>query len=139
MTLTNKNAGTKAKSKKEHFLQIYLPLAFFLLLVIITAVLVVNTSGTKIQSVQHWANISVVLLIVPLFFNSLLVLVIFILLIIGQSKLLKWLPIHFANFHVFIMKMAIAIMNGSNKIVSPVIKSKSKLFSFKSIWKKGRI
>ncbi len=139
MSSTKKNTGTKEQSKKEHFLQIYLPLTFFCLLVIITAALVVNISGTKIQSVQQWADISAVLLIVPLLFTSLLVLAIFILLIIGQAKLLKWLPIHFANFHAFIMNMAVFIMNSSNKIVSPIIKSKSKFFSFKSIWKKGRI
>ena len=139
MTSTYKYVRTKEKSQKEHFLQIYLPLTIFVLLVIIVAVLVINISGTNIQSVQHWANISVVVLIVPSLFASLLLLAIFILLVVGQAKLLKWLPIHFANFYVIIMKIAIVIMNGSNKIVSPVINSKSKLFSLKSIWKKGRI
>ncbi|PKO07392.1 MAG: hypothetical protein CVU41_01455 [Chloroflexi bacterium HGW-Chloroflexi-3] len=139
MSSTNKNTGTKEQSKKEHYLQIYLPLTFFLLSVIITSVLVINISGTQTQSVQHWANISTVLLIVPIFFSSLLVLAILILLIIGQAKLLKWLPIHIANLYVFIMKIAILIMNSSNKIVSPLINTKSKIFSLKSIWKKGRI
>lgn len=139
MSSTKKIIGSKIQSKKEHLLQIYLPLTFFSLLVIITSILVINISGTKIQSVQHWANISVVFIIVPLLFTSLIVLAIIILLIIGQVKLLKWLPIHSTNLHVFIMKIAVIIMNSSNKIVSPVIKSKSKLFSIKSIWKKGRI
>ena len=139
MTSTNKNVSTKEKSHKEHFLQIYLPLTTFVLLVIIVAVLVIIISGTKIQSIQHWANISMVLLIVPSLFTSLIVLAIFILLIAGQAKLLKWLPIHFANFYFFIMKIAIVIINGSNKIVSPVINLKSKFFALKSIWKKGRI
>jgi len=139
MSSTKKNTETKEQSKKEHFLQIYLPLSFFLLLVTIAAVLVINISGSKIQSVQQWANISAVLLIVPLLFTSFIVLAIFIFLIFGQAKLLKWLPIHFANFYVFIMKIAIFIMNGSNKIVTPIIKTKSKFFSLKSIWKKGRI
>ncbi|MBE0687606.1 MAG: hypothetical protein IH585_16565 [Anaerolineaceae bacterium] len=139
MSSTKKNTETKEQSKKEHFLQIYLPLSFFLLLVMIAAVLVINISGSKIQSVQQWANISAVLLIVPLLFTSFIVLAILILLIFGQAKLLKWLPIHFANFYVFIMKIAIFIMNGSNKIVTPIIKTKSKFFSLKSIWKKGRI
>ncbi len=139
MAHEKKTTGTKKQSKKEHFLQIYLPLSFFLLLVIIAAGLVINISGSKIQSVQHWSNISVVILVVPLLFSSLIFLAIFILLIIGQAKFLKWLPIHVANLHVFIMKIAVVIMNGSNKIISPVINSKSKLFSLKSIWKKGRI
>jgi phosphoglycerol transferase MdoB-like AlkP superfamily enzyme len=139
MTSTNKNEGSKEKSQKEHFLQIYLPITTFVLLVIIVAVLVIIISGTNIQSVQQWANVSVVLLIVPSLFISLIMLAIFILVILVQAKLLKWLPIHFANFYVFIMKIAIFIMNGSNKIVSPVINSKSKFFALKSIWKKGRI
>lgn len=139
MAPENKNTGKKEQSKKEHLLQIYLPLLFFLILVVIAAGLVINISGSKIQSVQHWSNISVVILVVPLLFSYLIFLAIFILLIIGQAKFLKWLPIHTANLHVLIMKIAVVIMNGSNKIVSPVIKTKSKIFSFKSIWKKGRI
>lgn len=139
MAPEKKTTGKKEQSKKEHFLQIYLPLIFFLLLVIIAAGLVINISGSKIQSVQHWANISVVILVVPLLFSTLIFLAIILLMIFGQAKFLKWLPIHAANLHVFIMKIAVLIMNGSNKLVSPVIKSKSKIFSLKSIWKKGRI
>lgn len=139
MAPEKKTTESKEQSKKEHFLQIYLPLIFFLLLVIITAGLAINISVSKIQSVQHWANISVVILVVPLLFSTLIFLAIFLLIIIGQAKFLKWLPIHAANLHVFIMKIAVLIMNGSNKLVSPIIKSKSKIFSLKSIWKKGRI
>lgn len=139
MAPEKKTTGSKEQSKKEHFLQIYLPLIFFLLLVIIAAGLAINISVSKIQSVQHWANISVVILVVPLLFSTLIFLAIFLLIIIGQAKFLKWLPIHAANLHVFIMKIAVLIMNGSNKLVSPIIKSKSKIFSLKSIWKKGRI
>ncbi|MBW6473816.1 MAG: hypothetical protein K0B14_11860 [Anaerolineaceae bacterium] len=116
-----------------------MPLIFILLLVIIAAGLVINISGLNIQSVQHWANISVVILVVPVIFSTLVFLAIFILLIIGNAKFLNWLPIHAANLHVFIMKIAVVIMNGSNKIVSPVIKTKSKIFSLKSIRKKGKI
>ena len=139
MAPEKKTTGSKEQSKKEHFLQIYLPLIIFLLLVIIAAGLAINISVSKIQSVQHWANISVVILVVPLLFSTLIFLAIFLLIIIGQAKFLKWLPIHAANLHVFIMKIAVLIMNGSNKLVSPIIKSKSKIFSLKSIWKKGRI
>lgn len=139
MAPEKKTTESKEQSKKEHFLQIYLPLIFFLLLVIIAAGLAINISVSKIQSVQHWANISVVILVVPLLFSTLIFLAIFLLIIIGQAKFLKWLPIHAANLHVFIMKIAVLIMNGSNKLVSPIIKSKSKIFSLKSIWKKGRI
>ncbi len=139
MVPENKATGTKERSKKEHFRQIYLPLIFFLLLVVIAAGLVINISGSKIQTILHWANISVVILIVPLLISTLIFLAIIILIIYGQAKFLKWLPIHAANLHVFIMKIAVLIMNGSNKIVYPVIKTKSKLFSLKSIWKKGRI
>lgn len=139
MAPEKKTTESKEQSKKEHFLQIYLPLIFFLLLVIIAAGLAINISVSKIQSVQHWANISVVILVVPLLFSTLIFLAIFLLIIIGQAKFLKWLLIHAANLHVFIMKIAVLIMNGSNKLVSPIIKSKSKIFSLKSIWKKGRI
>lgn len=136
---TKKNLTSKEKSKREHLIQIYLPVLFFFLIIVITGILVVNVSGTNSQMVQEWAGISVVLLIIPELFFVLITLAIIILFIMGLGKLLKWIPIHFTNLRVVIIKIAIFIMNGSNKIVFPFIIAKSKLFSLKSIWKKGRI
>lgn len=138
MTAIKKSLGSKEKSKKEHFLQIYFPISIFLLLVVVTIILIINTSGTGNQSIKKLADISAVLLIAPTLLSILIFLAVIILLIGGQGKLLKWIPIYFANFHVFFMKIAVFIMNGSNKIVFPIINTRSKLFSLKSIWKKGK-
>lgn len=138
MTAIKKSLGSKEKSKKEHFLQIYFPISIFLLLVVVTIILIINTSGTGNQSIKKLADISAVLLIAPTLLSILIFLAVIILLIVGQGKLLKWIPIYFANFHVFFMKIAVFIMNGSNKIVFPIINTRSKLFSLKSIWKKGK-
>ncbi len=139
MLPTKTTMSSKEKSKREHFLQIYLPLTFFLLLVVISGILVINISGTNGQMVQEWAGISAVLLIVPTLFGILIFLALIILLVVGLGKLIKWIPIHFANFRVLIMKVAIFIINNSNKIVFPLIITRSKIFSLKSIWKKGQI
>ncbi|MDO9085649.1 MAG: hypothetical protein Q7U53_05515 [Anaerolineaceae bacterium] len=134
-----KTASSKEKSKKEHFLQIYLPLSFFLLLVVVASVFVIQISESGIQTVSHWANISVVLIFVPLLFTVLLILAILILIIFGQAKFIKWIPINVSKIYVFILKIALFIVNGSNKITNPIIKSKARIYSLKSIWKNERI
>jgi hypothetical protein len=132
--------STKKKSNrsKEHFLQIYFPLSIFLLLIVVSGILIINIPGTGSQTIQKSADISAALLIIPILFSNLIFLGIIILLIIGLGKSLKWIPIHFSSLHVFFIKIAIFIMNGSNKIVFPIISSRSKLYSLKSIWKKGK-
>ena len=138
MPTIKKSFRSKEQSEKDKFLQIYGPLSVFLILVVVTIILIINTSGAGNHSIQKLADISAVLLIVPTLLSILISLTVIILLLIGQGKLLKWIPIHFANFHVFFMKIAVFIMNGSNKIVFPIISTRSKLFSLKSIWKKGK-
>lgn len=138
MTTKKKSIRSKEQSKKENIYQIYFPLSIFSILIVVTAILIINTSGTGSYSIQKLADISAALLIIPTLFSILIFLAIIILLIIGQGKLLKWIPIHLANFYVLFMKGAIFIMNGSNKIVFPIINLRSKLFSLKSIWKKGK-
>jgi hypothetical protein len=139
MSVVKKKISSKEKSKREHFLQIYTPLIIFVVLAVFAVIMIVNTSFSNTQNIQQWADISAILIIVPVLFSILVFLALIILLVVGLGKLLKWIPVHFSNFHVFIMKIAIFIMNGSNKIVFPVINARSKLFSLKSLWKKGRI
>lgn len=138
MTTKKKNIRSKEQSNKENFWQIYLPLSFFSLLIVVVAILIINTPVTGNQSIQKLANISAVLLIIPVLLSILIFLAVIILLIIGQGKLLRWIPIHFTNIRVFFLKAAVFIMNGSNKIVFPLINLRSKLYSLKFIWKKGK-
>jgi hypothetical protein len=74
-----------------------------------------------------------------MFFSILLLLALLILFIFLQAKLIRWLPIFVSKIYVFFLKVALFIVNGSNKITIPIIKTKSSIYSFKSFWKNVRI
>ena len=137
MEAQSKKLSSKEKSKNEQFVQIYLPLTIFVLLVIILSFFVIQNSTNGNGSVAHWANISSVILIAPTLFLTLFWLAVVALIIFGLSKAIKWVPIFISKGYVFIIKIAIFIMNGSNKLVSPLISSRAKFHSLKSIFKKG--
>ncbi len=123
--------------KREQYLQIYVPLIVFVLITVTLILGVILISGTQGQSISHWGNISSVVVIVPLLINFIILLLLIILIIVGVAKLIKWVPIHLSNLYVIVIKLAIFVMNASNKITSPIINSRAKLSSFQSIFKKG--
>lgn len=133
--MTEKNNSKKPiKSyKNEQFLQIFLPLFAFVLIGFILTFGVIRLFNSGGSSIAHWGNISAVFIIVPLLFETLLSIILVIFLVMGLGKLIKWLPIYLSRIYVFIIKIAIFIMKGSNNITSPIINSRAKLSSLKSI------
>ena len=130
--------GSKEKSKNEQFLQIYLPLGIFILLAVSFSLLAILNSTTENSNIAHWANISSVILIFPSLFTTLVWVAIVLLIIFGLAKAIKWIPIYISKAYVFIIRVAIFLINGSNKLVSPLINFRVKFHSLKSIFKKGR-
>ena len=133
-----KSTASKIQSKKDHLFQIYLPLTIIFLLIILVTIFVIYNSNTGNQNFNHWANISIVFLIAPMLMTALLFLAILILIILGQAKFTKWIPIQISSFYVIILKIAFFFINGSNKLTKPIINTRVKIFSLKSIWKKGK-
>lgn len=132
-------SSSKLQSKKELIFQVYFPLSLFTLLLLAVSIMVIRVSGSDVTSVSHWSNISFVFISVPMFFSILLLLALLILFIFLQAKLIRWLPIFVSKIYVFFLKVALFIVNGSNKITTPIIKTKSSIYSFKSFWKNVRI
>jgi len=137
MKAKTKTENISKSYKKEQLIQIYLPLFVFVLVTLGLIVGVILVSGRNAQTIFHWGNISAVVVILPLLFDLIIFLLILVFLIFGIAKIIKWLPIHLSNLYVFIIRIAIFIMNGSNKITSPIINTRAKLFSLKSIYRKG--
>lgn len=133
MTEKNNSKKTIKSYKNEQLLQIYLPLFAFVLIGFILTFGVIRLFDRGGSLIAHWGNVSAVFLIVPLLFETLLTTILVIFLVLGLGKLIKWLPIYLSRIYVFIIKIAIFIMKGSNNITSPIIKSRAKLSSLKSI------
>lgn len=133
MTENNNSQKTIKSYKNEQLVQIYLPLFAFVLIGIILTFGVVRLFDSGGSLIAHWGNISAVFIIVPLLLETLLATILVVFLVIGVGKLIKWLPIYLSRFYVFIIKIAIFIMKGSNSFTSPIINSRAKLSSLKSI------
>lgn len=136
MTEKNKPKKTIKTYRNEQLLQIYLPLIAFVLIGTLLTIGVISLFDGGGSSIAHWSNISAVFLIVPLLLEILITTILVIFLVIGLGKLIKWLPIYISRVYVFIIKITIFIMNGSNKITSPIINSRAKISSLKSIFRR---
>ena len=136
MTEKNNSKKTIKSYKNEQLLQIYIPLLAFVLVGFILTFGVVRLFDSGGSSIAHWGNISAVVLIVPLLIEIFLATLLVIFLVLGLGKLIKWLPIYMSRIYVFFIRIAILIMKGSNNITSPIINSRAKLFSLKSIFRR---
>ncbi len=124
--------SSKEITRAEAGIQIYLPLGIGIVLFMLIAVLVSTNVSPVNANIHHWANISVVLLAIPMFLLSLVVLALFVLLIVGQAKLLGWIPTQLGKVHAFFLKVALAIWKFSTKITSPIVTVKSKVSGFRN-------
>ena len=136
--MDKKDSSTSEKSKKEITSQVYFPIALVLILFVVSIILIINVSGTGNSSIQQWANISIIILVIPVLFQTLLLMALAVLVILGQGKLIKWIPIHFANIYVFIIKIFIILINGTNRIIKPIINVEVMLYSVSTFFKKGQ-
>ncbi len=123
--------SSKEVTRSETGIQIYLPLGIGILLFLLIAVLVSTNVSPVNANIHHWANISVVILAGPMFILSLILLALLILLIVGQAKLLGWIPTQLRKVHALFLKVALAIWNLSTKITSPIVTIKSKASGFR--------
>lgn len=92
--------------------------------------------GGDLQYTNHLANISIVLLFIPLFFILLFSIIFVCLLLVGHRKLIKWLPLVFARVYTPVLNIAIIVWRLSTKITTPVINFRSFLFALTN-YKKG--
>lgn len=123
----------KQISKNEIIYQVFLPLSLALLLFILLAGLVIasNTSGST--DVHQWANISVVFLSIPLIFGFLINLLLYIALIFGLGKLIRWVPLPLKKLHLIFLQIALWLWKASAKLYLPIINIRSNTSAFKKV------
>jgi predicted neutral ceramidase superfamily lipid hydrolase len=131
-----KNFSPSEQRKKETILQVYIPIGVAVILFLVMAVLAGLSATPGSSNVHHWSNIAFMLLAIPAFILLLIGLIIAVLLIVGQSKLLRWLPIQIRKVYVYFLKASLWIWQSFEKLTSPVISAKSKSAGYKSIFKK---
>ena len=121
----------KQKSRNELLTQVYLPLAFSILVFLVLAIMVSIASGPGSVNVHHWANISIIYLSIPLMLFWIIFLALLIALIIGMGKLINWIPVPIKNLNLVMLKIALWMWNFSEKVSAPIISLQSKTYGLK--------
>jgi hypothetical protein len=122
--------------KKELVWQIYVPLFLFIAVVLAVGVLSVVSTQTDFTRTADWANVSVVLLSVPFLITSFIFLALLVLLIYGQHKLIKWLPLQLKHLYALLLTISASVWRISDKSVSPIIKVKSWSAALKRLFRR---
>ncbi len=113
------------KHRRQTFWQVLFPVILASLLLVALAVLaMVTTSGAGNDLDTHWANVSLIWILLPTIFGSLIWLAILGGLIFGMVKLLGVLPNAFAIIQHALMRASQIVTNVSDKVSAPVIKTK---------------
>ncbi len=127
--------GNKNSTKNQIFVQIYLPLIVFILIIIGVAVLSILSTTNNFDLTAHWANISFVLLSVPALVTGFIVFVLLALLVFGQYKLIRWLPIQLKKLYALVLTVSAYIWKFTNQLSRPIIEVKSKNASLQRLVK----
>ncbi|MAT43196.1 MAG: hypothetical protein CL609_12710 [Anaerolineaceae bacterium] len=109
-------------TKKELILQIYFPLIGFVFLVLAIGLLAILSTTNDFSQTADWANVSVVVLSVPFLIFTFIILAVIVLLIYGQAKLIRWLPIQLKRLYALVLTISAAVWRFSDKAAQPIIK-----------------
>jgi hypothetical protein len=126
-----RNQVTWAMHRREVLRQITIPLVLTLLVVIACGVLV-TVMGTN-ENVSQWADVSLIWLIMPQIFVSLIVLIILAAMVYGLYRLLKVLPFYtkIVQDYFILFRDQVAVLGDT--LVEPFLAVKSKNASWRSL------
>lgn len=105
--------------------QIWLPLAGAILIVVIVAVFATVGSANNARNGLHWANISLIFMIIPTMLIGLIYLIILAALAFGVIKLRDILPLYAYQAQAFLYRVAIAIRHWADRSTQPIMTVKS--------------
>jgi len=128
-----RNPEAYRRHKKDVFWQITLPLVIACLLVISLAVWT-GLAASSGADLSRAANTSLMLLILPVFFVSLVVLVILIALLVGVLWLLKKIPYYAMKIQTVLLSVRETISKAADGAAKPFIWTQSLLEAVKKIF-----
>jgi len=118
------------KHRKQTFWQIWVPLCLSILAVLFLAVLASVAAGTT--AVTEFSNLSTIYLVLPVLIVGFVVLVLMGLVIYGLARLLDILPVYTRMVQGFFRQMAAFIRIWSDKIVKPVMATRTRWAGFEA-------
>jgi len=133
--LPPRNPHTHANHRREVLLQVTLPLLITILL-LVAAVLGVNL-GDNTQ-VHRWANASLILLLIPVLFFSLLFLAILAMLVYAISRLLGILPPYARLTQDLFSQMEFKVKKAADAAVEPALRLHAAKAGWQAFTRRGQ-
>lgn len=133
---TSPKNNRESLHQKQVRKQIFVPLAIALLITLTLMGLSILGAFQESSSVHHWGNISVIFLLSPLLFMSLISLILLVLSVRALNHLLRRLPFWMKHTQQTFQKIEQQTQSVCNALVSPLIKINSHFSALKSPKKK---
>lgn len=115
------------KAKQQSLWQVVIPITFFAILMIIVAVLMALNINQNSSGLRHWADLSTILILIPVMAMSLVLCILLVGLIIAISYLIKTLPNAGRRVLGFSDQTLMIFKGMSDSLTQPVIQLKSVL------------
>lgn len=130
-----RNLVTKRIHGRQVLWQVAVPIVIGSILVVVLAVMV-GFSGT--EEINVWADISLILMLVPVIVVSLLFLAVFLAANYGLLSLLRVLPIYTFRAQEFLTGVVRIVRRASDLAAEPIIRSQSFMATLREIRRKLR-
>lgn len=115
--------------RNQMIIQVWLPLSIILALVLGCMVWVVILATGGNASISQAADVSLILMILPLFLAGIVSLLVILFAIIVNSRIAGNIPTLGAKIHLFILRIQIFFEKFSSAVTNPVIKARSATYA----------
>lgn len=132
-----RNPHAQARHRRESFWQIKLPLLIGFALVMAAVVGIVVSATKPTTELGRWADISLIWVILPALFFTLILVAILGALVVGISFLLRTVPHLSAMVLLYAQLVEEKVHKISDKMVEPFIKTNSTLAAIGRFFKRG--
>jgi len=121
----NPDSLAMIKAKKQTLWQIIIPVCFFAVLIILAAVLMALNVNQNSTGLRHWADLSTILILMPVMLFTLVSLILLIGLIIGVAALTKVIPKGGSKLRGLTDQTGLIFGGVSDLLAQPIIQLKS--------------
>lgn len=129
----------KKRHQNQMLVQVWLPLAVILAVVIGLMVWVIFLAGGQPVIISQAADVSLILMILPIFLTGLAGLILIILFLVLTARLTKSIPLLGAKLHLFILRVQLACEKVTTALTKPVIHIQSGSYAARqSFFRKNR-
>lgn len=128
-----RNPDTYAAYKRDVFRQITLPTLVGLIVILGLSIAVIYAAASGNSQVSRWADISLVWLLLPVIFLSLLFLALLVGITFLITRLLHIFPVYAYKVQIFFNQAQTWIKSGTDIAVEPILKINSFLASARTL------